>query len=233
MSMPKLELISFKLCPFVQRAVITLIHKNIDFDITYIDLNNPPAWFKEVSPLGKVPVLKVGDEVLFESSVIQEYLDEVTPPSSHPEDLLIKAKNRAWIAFGGELMGMTGLHGLVSAKEQDGCDPIISQMRGLLEKIEEVHSGDDFFNGAEMRLIDASYAPLFMRLDLLKRYCGVEMLEGLPKMQRWNEALNNLESVKKSVVTDFNDLYRGMIENYDGYLATKLQKGCCGGCGGK
>ncbi|HHT00269.1 MAG TPA: glutathione S-transferase family protein, partial [Thiomicrospira sp.] len=60
----KLDLISFKLCPFVQRAVIVLKKKNIDFDITYIDLNNPPEWFKELSPLGQVPVLKVGNDVL-------------------------------------------------------------------------------------------------------------------------------------------------------------------------
>ncbi len=60
-----LHLISFKTCPFVQRAVITLKHKNIDFDITYIDLADPPDWFLEISPLEKVPVLKVDDEILF------------------------------------------------------------------------------------------------------------------------------------------------------------------------
>ena len=91
----KLELISFKLCPFVQRAVIVLKHKNIDFDITYIDLNDQPDWFKAISPLGQVPLLKVGGEVLFESTVIQEYVDEVTPPSIQPADPLVKAKNRA------------------------------------------------------------------------------------------------------------------------------------------
>ena len=56
-----LHLISFKTCPFVQRAVITLKHKNIDFEITYIDLADPPDWFLEMSPLNKVPVLKVDD----------------------------------------------------------------------------------------------------------------------------------------------------------------------------
>lgn len=100
--LPKLELISFKLCPFVQRAVIVLKNKKVDFDITFIDLNNPPDWFKALSPLGQVPVLKVGnDDVLFESSVIQEYVDEITPPTLMPTDSLLKAKNRSWIAFAG------------------------------------------------------------------------------------------------------------------------------------
>lgn len=221
--MPKLELISFKLCPFVQRAVITLLDKNVDFDITYIDLSNPPAWFAEVSPLGKVPVLKVGDEVLFESSVIQEYVDEITPPSSHPADPLIKAKNRAWISFGGELMGMGGLHGLVMEKDADKWQEIINGMQDLLSKLEEVHSGGDFFNGAEFNLIDAAYAPVFSRLALMKDLCGVDVLAKTPKLQAWQQNLINRVCVKDSVVTEFNDLYLGMVKNADGHLACLLK----------
>ena len=56
--MQDIELISFKICPFVQRSVIALKEKQVDFKVTYIDLANPPEWFSEVSPLGKVPVLK-------------------------------------------------------------------------------------------------------------------------------------------------------------------------------
>ncbi|MDE0411786.1 MAG: glutathione S-transferase N-terminal domain-containing protein, partial [Gammaproteobacteria bacterium] len=51
-----LELVSFNVCPFVQRSVITLNYKNCDYKITFIDLNDPPEWFLEISPLGKVPV---------------------------------------------------------------------------------------------------------------------------------------------------------------------------------
>ncbi len=96
-----LELISFNVCPFVQRSVITLIHKNCDYKITFIDLSNPPGWFLEISPLGKVPVLKVdGKEVLFESAVINEFIDDVTPGTLKPSDPLTLAKNRAWIEYG-------------------------------------------------------------------------------------------------------------------------------------
>jgi len=94
----KLELISFKICPYVQRSVIVLKHKHADFDVTYIDLGNPPDWFREISPFGKVPVLRVDDsEVIFESAVIAEFLDEVTPGEPlQPQDPLLRAKNRAW-----------------------------------------------------------------------------------------------------------------------------------------
>ena len=101
----KLHLISFKTCPFVQRAVITLKHKQIDYDITYIDLAEPPDWFLELSPLGKVPVLKVDDEVLFESAVINEYLDEISGGDLQPGEPLARAKNRAWIEFASNMLG--------------------------------------------------------------------------------------------------------------------------------
>lgn len=59
--MSKPTLVSFKLCPFVFRSVATIFHKNLDYTIEFIDLENKPEWFKEMSPFGKVPILKVGD----------------------------------------------------------------------------------------------------------------------------------------------------------------------------
>ena len=99
--MEKLELVSSKLCPFVQRAVIVLNHKNANYKITYVDLENPPDWFNKISPLKKVPLLKIGEsDVLFESAVICEYIDDVTPSNIRPENALQLAYNRAWIEFG-------------------------------------------------------------------------------------------------------------------------------------
>ena len=71
---PKLTLISHKLCPYVQRAVIALNEKGVPFERIDIDLGNKPDWFLKISPLGKVPVLRVasaeGEVALFESNVI-------------------------------------------------------------------------------------------------------------------------------------------------------------------
>jgi glutathione S-transferase len=80
MSAP-LKLISHKLCPYVQRAVIALNEKGVPFERVDIDLANKPDWFLKISPLGKVPVLvmrsEVDDEVaLFESNVICEYIED-------------------------------------------------------------------------------------------------------------------------------------------------------------
>lgn len=86
MPTPNLELVSHHLCPYVQRAVITLLEKEIPHQRTYIDLSDKPDWFQVISPLGKVPLLKIQDEILFESAVICEYLDEITLKSLHPRD---------------------------------------------------------------------------------------------------------------------------------------------------
>ncbi len=102
--MPNYKLISFPLCPYVQRALIVLAEKNVPFERVDIDLANKPDWFLKLSPLGKVPVLQADDNVLFESQVIAEYLDEVTQGSLHPTDPLQKAKHRAWIEFASQTL---------------------------------------------------------------------------------------------------------------------------------
>ena len=216
----KLELISFKLCPFVQRAVIVLKHKNIDFDVTYIDLNDKPDWFDAISPLGQVPVLKVGDDVLFESSVIQEYVDEITPPSLHPVDPLIKAKNRAWINFGSDIL--FAMHGMVMAKDEPAVDEKLAIIKKKLGQIEAVHSGGDYFNGAEFNMIDAAFAPMLMRLCFIKTLTGMDLLQDCPKLQNWTEVLLEMPAVQASVVENLMVMYKGMIKHMDGYLASKL-----------
>ena len=84
------------LCPYVQRSVITLLHKQVEHSITDIDLSNRPDWSSTMSPLGKVPVLRAdGDTVLFESAVINEYIDETTAAPLQPADPLLRAQNCA------------------------------------------------------------------------------------------------------------------------------------------
>ena len=73
--------------------------KDVDFEVTFVDLRDKPDWFLEISPHGKVPVLKVDDDVLFESNAIAEYLDEMVEPRLHPTDPIKRARNRAWTDY--------------------------------------------------------------------------------------------------------------------------------------
>src|ERR1700733_4180978 len=99
-----LKLISHKLCPYVQRAVIALAEKGVGFERIDIDLASKPDWFLAISPLGKTPVLLVGDKALFESAVILEYLEQTQPRPLHPADALMRAEHRAWIEFGSTVL---------------------------------------------------------------------------------------------------------------------------------
>lgn len=214
--MTKPELISFKLCPFVQKSVIALLEKNVDFDVTYIDLSNKPDWFLKISPLGKVPVLKVNDSVLFESSVINEYLDEVNLPSLHPIDPLEKAYNRAWIEFSSNLMMLAYQITLLKTEEEFNLkrDEII---KNLIQLEEQLGDGK-FFNGDNFSLVDTSYAPFFMRLDLNEKLKNTNILSNFPKIKAWSKNLLEKESVKKSVVEDFEDLYFDYVKKLNGYI---------------
>src|SRR4051794_37781979 len=86
----KLVLVSHHLCPYVQRAAISLIEMGVPFERLAIDLANNPAWFKAISPLGKVPLLRVhrgdGETSIFESVVILEFLEETQANPLHPAD---------------------------------------------------------------------------------------------------------------------------------------------------
>ena len=216
-----LELVSFKLCPFVQRAVIALTEKQTPYNITYIDLMEPPAWFKEISPLGQVPLLKVGEEVLFESAVISEYIDETSAGSLHPEDALQRAKHRGWIEFASSCLET--IYTLNTTDCLTTFDEAVETMKGRLTKIEGILENGPFFNGEAFSLVDAAFAPLFMRLDLLQKLTGVETMEGLPKLNRWSEQLLQRESVQQSVVEEFPMIFQGMLKMKAGIAGSKLK----------
>src|SRR5438445_13377744 len=111
-----LKLISHKLCPYVQRAVIALTEKGVAFERIDIDLANKPDWFLKISPLGKTPVLVVGDRAIFESAVILEYLEETQSKPLHPADPLVRAEHRAWIEFGSVVLNdIAGFYASASA----------------------------------------------------------------------------------------------------------------------
>lgn len=87
-------------CPYAQRTRMVLAHKRLPFELTEIDLGNKPDWFLRISPYGKVPALRVGEVVLYESAIINEYLDEAYPVSPLlAEDPLERASQRILADF--------------------------------------------------------------------------------------------------------------------------------------
>lgn len=215
-----LHLISFKTCPFVQRAVITLKHKGIDFDVTYIDLADPPDWFLELSPLKKVPVLKVDDEVLFESAVINEYLDEITGGELQPKEPLERAKNRAWIEFASDMLG--NLYQMKMSKDQERYERFRAELEDQFRRVEK-HLGDGpWFNGEQFTLADIAFAPLFRQDSVAAGKLSVIDPKTMSKVVAWGKRLLELPEVRDSVVPEFEDLYLQAMEKNGSYSLNRL-----------
>ena len=99
------KLVSFPICPFVQRSVIMLKCKQQDFDIEYVSLDDMPQWYLDRVPTGRVPSLWIGDEVLFESAAINEFINETADGDNMlPADAVQRARARAWVAFSDQLL---------------------------------------------------------------------------------------------------------------------------------
>jgi len=191
----KPKLISFKVCPFVQRSVILLKEKGVDYDIEYIDVYNPPEWFLEISPTGKVPVMQVKEGVvLFESAVISEYIDEV----------LIKAQNRAWIEYTSPLY--MGTFNIIMAKKKEDMEKAREEFSKSLGGLNDAKQKQPWFNGADFSLMDISAAPIFTRTKFIKEYCQLDLLKDFPALQQWSNDLLMRQTVKDSIVDDFDEL---------------------------
>ncbi len=215
-----LHLISFKTCPFVQRAVITLKHKKIDFDITYIDLADPPDWFLEISPLEKVPVLKVDDEILFESAVINEYLDEITGGDLQPKEPLARAKNRAWIEFASNMLG--NLYMMKMSTDEERYNKYRKRLVSQLERVEKRLGDGPWFNDAEFSLADTAFAPLFRQNSVADGKLSVIDSATMPRVDAWAQRLLALPEVRDSVVDEFENLYISAMDKNGSYSLHQL-----------
>jgi len=214
--MSRPQLVSFDVCPFVQRAVIMLRHKQIEFDVEYIDLANKPAWFLAISPLGKVPLLRVGETVLFESAVINEYLDEVYGPPMMPSEPLQRAQARGWVIFAGEMMALQ--YRLMTAPDARTWDEVVETLVGRLAHFEGAMGEGPYFGGAELGVVDAAIAPAFLRFDILEGLRPHGILTRLPRLRAYADALARTEAVCGSVPADFEARLHAALVKMGGYV---------------
>jgi len=231
MNTPKLKLISHILCPYVQRVRIILHEKKIPHDIEFIDLSNPPSWFKEISPLGNVPVLLIGSEMgdevsndaLFESNVIIEYLDEISPGSLHPNNVLSKAKNRAWMEFGSEILDVIGR--LYSAKDKTTFDNNVVSLKQKFNTIEaELPQGACYFNQNTFFMVDAVFGPIFRYFDIIDEIGDFGIFSTTPNVRTWRRALQQRPSVQQAVVSDYPQRLLQFFKQRKSYLSELIQQ---------
>lgn len=218
MEQQNFDLVTHVLCPYVQRSIITLKEKSIAYTRTDIDLANKPLWFEQASPTGKVPVLRVNNErSLFESAIICEYLDEVTPGSLHPFNTLDKAYHRAWIEFGSGIL--SNIAGLYNAKDKGSFQKSHAEIHRKFQLVEREVSGAKFFSDNEFHLIDAAYGPVFRYFDVFDRFSSLKTFANLPKVQAWRDVLQQRESVRQAVTLEYPELMIQFLKSRDSYIS--------------
>ena len=216
-----LKLISHKLCPYVQRAVIALTEKGVLFERIDIDLANKPGWFLKISPLGKTPVLVVGDKAIFESAVILEYLEETQASPLHPADALVRAEHRGWIEFGSAVL--SDIAGFYAAKDEAAFKAKAEQLAQKFDRLEQ-RVGSPWFDGEKFSLVDAVFGPTFRYFDVFDEIGDFGILAGKPKLAQWRKNLAARPSVRSAVSADYPALLRDFIDRRQSWLS-QLQAG--------
>lgn len=220
MSIPRLRLISHKLCPYVQRARIVLYEKSIPHDIEFIDLKNKPEWFLRLSPLGKVPVLLVDDKPIFESAVIAEYLDETTAGTLHPTDPLQRAENRSWIEFASNTLAAIGA--FYSAPDESTFEQGVDVLRARMNRLEVKVGQGPYFNGAKFSLVDAAFGPVFRYFDVIDLYADFRIFYETAKVNSYRDHLNGRNSVQGAVVSDYSQRLHQFFLQRNSYLTSLI-----------
>jgi len=205
--------------------VITLRAKAVEFKVTYIDLANKPEWFLAISPHGKVPVVVVDEQPLFESNAIAEYIEEAVTPHLHPQDLIKRARNRAWTDYIVDFA--KALSGIYLIRNAEDMVSSIENARGPLGKLEKALTEErdnlgPYFNGTSMCLVDAAYAPFFMRFARIDAKLRTGLLDEFPLVKAWSDALLDSEVVRGSVAPNFGEKFVQHLYKRESFVAPLL-----------
>ena len=197
--MSTIELYFAKASTFAQRTRVVLLEKGIDFTPIEIDLQNKPEGYTQISHYGKVPAIKHGDLTLYESAIINEYLDEVFPePPLLPRDPGAKAIARIWIdyantrfvpAFSKFLRGKD-----VQEREQGQREFLEALL--YLEQEGLGKSEGQYWLGEALSLVDISFYPWFERLPLLEHFRGFNLPAETPRLQEWWNVVRDRPSIQ-------------------------------------
>jgi glutathione S-transferase len=225
--MSSLTLVSHHLCPYVQRAAIALGEKGVAFERITIDLAAKPEWFMAISPMGKVPLLKVAqpgqdEAVLFESAVICEFIEETQAGAAlHPGDPIERAQHRAWIEFGSSVLG--DIYAIETTPDAALFERKRQTLTEKFARLDGILGAGPFFAGKRFSLVDAAFGPVFRYFDVVDEIADLGILANKPKVGAWRRALAARSSVRSAVASDYPARLWRFLEAQDSHLRTMMQ----------
>lgn len=203
-----IKIVSFKICPFVQRVTASLEIKKIPYELEYINLKDKPQWFLDISPNGQVPVLVTeSGTTLFESDAIIEYIEDEYGPVEKNVTNEQRALDRAWSYLGTK--NYLAQCGTMSSKDKKSFTERSEKLMTIFSKVEkQLNSDSKFFKSSELSNVDIAWLPLLHRADIIKNSTGFDFLCGLPKAQAWQQAVLSSGIHIKTVSDDFEELFK-------------------------
>lgn len=171
-------------CPFSQRCRFVLFEKGMDFEIRDIDLYHKPEDINVMNPYGDVPILVERDLVLYESNIINEYIDERFPhPQLMPPDPVMRARVRL-LLFNFEREIFQYVHVLEDKASDESAKAEAREIiRNQLVRLSPVVSRTKYMFGDELTMLDIAMAPLLWRLN----YYGIELPANASAVHKYAE----------------------------------------------
>lgn len=175
-------------CPFSQRCRFVLFEKGMDFEIRDVDLFNKPEDIAVMNPYGQVPILVERDLILYESNIINEYIDERFPhPQLMPADPVMRARARLFLFnFERELFVHVALLEQHNPRPNDKqLEKARLQIRDRLTQLAPIFLKNKFMLGDEFSMLDVAIAPLLWRLD----HYGIELPKNAAPLAKYAERI--------------------------------------------
>ncbi len=173
-------------CPFSHRCRIVLFEKGMDFEILDVDVQSKPEDIAIMNPYNEVPVLVERDLTLYESNIINEYIDERFPhPQLMPADPVMRARTRLMLFnFERELFVhvRTLEDGSSSKKDMEKARATI---RDSLTQIAPIFTKQKYMLGEEFSMLDVAIGPLLWRLE----HYGIEVTKAIAPVLKYAERL--------------------------------------------
>lgn len=166
-------------CPFSHRCRIVLFEKDMDFEIKYVDIFNKPENLHLMNPYNQVPVLQDRDLALYESNVINEYLDERFPhPQLMPGDPNMRARARLFLFYMEKeiFKHVQVLENMEASKKEH--DLARNAIKEELIRIAPTFDKKKFVHNDTFSMIDVAIAPLLWRLD----HYGIDLASSVAAM---------------------------------------------------
>ncbi|MDO3387633.1 glutathione S-transferase family protein [Gilvimarinus sp. SDUM040013] len=216
------EVIGHRICPYVQRVVIALEELGLDYAKMDISLENKPSWLSQCSPGGKVPVLMVDNNAIFDSEVICEYLYSIYKESPSISEKLNIARGLSWCRFSSEILDQFARL-IYLSKNEESIEDQTKNIRYSIQKLTLLRFTAPYYSGDTFGVVDACYAPVFRYVYFFGSALDYDFIGPQSDLLAWSKNILERKSVMNCVPTTYANELAELIQPVNPFLYSKVQ----------